>query len=119
MTDNNLPHQDWTPVVFEKKDSSNTKSKGRHVDPNVIKMAKIDNAEDIIPIKKVADADRKLIVSLRLEKKLSQENLAKKLNIDKSVIRDLEAGKLTENKQLTNRIKNLLQKLPTPTDTNK
>jgi len=104
-------HQDWTPCVLRK---TVKKTQQKHVDPTVIKMAKLDQADDIQPIKKVSDDDRKLINSLRVEKKISQVDLAKKLNLEKTVIRDIESGIFNENKALTSRIKKFLTQCPTP-----
>jgi ribosome-binding protein aMBF1 (putative translation factor) len=104
-------HQDWTPCVLRK---TVKKIQPKHVDPTVIKMAKLDQADDIQLVKKVSEDIRKTIIALRVEKKISQEDLAKGLNLDKSVIREIEAGKYNENKTLTNRIKNHLKSRPTP-----
>ena len=109
--DNGFEHQDWKSVVL-KKHVKNAPQK--HVDPTVIKMAKLDNADDVTPIRKVSEIESKLINTLRVEKKISQKDLAKQLNLDYTVIRDCETGKLNEDTKLTSRIKQHLQKLPTP-----
>ena len=106
-------HQDWTPCVLQKT-VQNNQNKQKHVDPSVIKMAKLDKADDIQPIEKVSDEDRKLITKLRVEKKLTQEELCKALNLEKKVINHIELGQHLKNKQLINRIKNYLEKLPCP-----
>jgi ribosome-binding protein aMBF1 (putative translation factor) len=114
-TDNSVKksydNQDWKPCVLSK---SVKKTPQKHIDPNVIKMAKLDKSDDVQPIKKVSETDSKLIASSRVEKKISQEDLAKRLCIDKSVIRDIEAGKYNENKALISKIKSCLKKCPTP-----
>ena len=111
QSDNQFEHQDWEPCVLRK---AVKKTQHKHVDPNVIKMAKLDQTDDIIQIEKISDIDRKLITALRVEKKITQEYLAKHLNLDKSVIRYIENGKHAKNKNLTNKILKYLEKCQTP-----
>ena len=108
---NSYNHQDWTTCVLSK---SVKKTPQKHIDHNVIKMAKLDQSIEAQAIKKVSANDSKAVISLRVEKKISQEELAKRLCIDKSVIRDIESGKYNENKALISKIKSCLNKCPTP-----
>jgi ribosome-binding protein aMBF1 (putative translation factor) len=103
-----IPHQDWEPRVLQK--NTQTKVHKKHIDPHVIKMAKLDKADEPIEIKLISDDDKKLIRSLRVEKKLSQEDLAKRLSMDKRTINDIESGRHPENKALINKIKTFLNK---------
>ncbi len=108
---NNFEHQDWKPCVLRK---SVKKTPPKQIDPIAKKMAKLYQTDDVPQIKKVSDSDRKMITSLRTERKITQEELARRLNLDKKVINQIESGQHLENKQLTSKIKNYLNKLPIP-----
>ena len=64
-------------------------------------------------IEKVDESDYKTIITLRNSKKITQKDLAKKLNLQHSVIVSLERGELPKDKNFTNRIKNFLQESKT------
>ena len=99
-------NQDWIITTLRKK--SNIKKKQIQIDPTFKKMNNLDNATETIIIKKISDNDKKLLISLRIIKKISQIELAKQLNIKKETIRDIENGSYPENKLLFNKIKNHL-----------
>jgi ribosome-binding protein aMBF1 (putative translation factor) len=105
---NPINFQDWTTVVLKKKEKK--KQKQLEIDPIVKKMNQLDNTDDVCKIETVSNDDRKLITSLRTTRKITQEELAKMLNIKKEIIRDIENGSLAENKQMINKIKNFLLK---------
>jgi ribosome-binding protein aMBF1 (putative translation factor) len=105
---NPINFQDWTTVVLKKKEKK--KQKQLEIDPIVKKMNQLDNNDDVCKIETVSNDDRKLITSLRTTRKITQEELAKMLNIKKEIIRDIENGSLAENKQMINKIKNFLLK---------
>lgn len=101
--------QDWTTVVLKKK-KEKKKQKQLQIDPIVKKMNQLDNNDDTCKAVSVSNDDRKLITSLRTARKITQEELAKMLNIKKEIIRDIENGSSIENKQMINKIKNFLKK---------
>lgn len=103
--------QDWTPVVFNKK---KTFTHQTHIDPNIVKLNKIDNIDDDQPLKHetVNDDIRKVIIKLRNQKRLSQKTLANNLNLKEDIIKSIEDGTHLKNNQLFGRIKRYLESLP-------
>tara|TARA_Y100000816_G_C26061752_1_gene557585 strand:- start:7 stop:333 length:327 start_codon:yes stop_codon:yes gene_type:complete len=76
--------QDWDPVVLNNTKKSNTEKK------IVIK----ENLEDIIEKKNTVSLSNSLLIQKsRINKKLSQKDLAQKLNIDSKIIQNYECGK--------------------------
>jgi DNA-binding XRE family transcriptional regulator len=107
-------HQDWDKVVL-RKETTKSQHTRKHVDPTVIKMAKLANTDDVSPIQMVSEEDKNKIILLRVEKKITQDELAKSLNLDKSVINKIERGTYQKDKQLTSRIIKHLNKCQTKT----
>jgi len=105
-------HQDWDNVVFTKKtptSSKEAKSRGVGVNKtritnknkaykNETDMRKVENEE--IKINKIDIKLSKLIQKARFDNKISQKDLANKLNLQLSVIQNYEAGKAIPNKNL-------------------
>ena len=106
--------QDWTPVVFHKKQK--TEQNIVNVDANVIRLNRIDNINDNVPLKhETVDEDiRKTIIKLRNSKKINQKTLANRLNLKEDIIKSIEDGTHLKNNQLFNRIKKYLESLPNP-----
>ena len=73
-------------------------------------MYKLDNDTESLKQEKVTLSIGKQLSKLRNEKKLSQKELAKQLNIKAIDINTIESGKSLNNKQLISRIRNHLQK---------
>jgi len=105
-------HQDWENVVFKKKGTGVSagvkpgclgKNKAR-IDiknkayKNETDMRKVENEE--IKINKIDIKMSKLIQRARFDSKISQKDLANKLNLQISVIQNYENGKAVPNKNL-------------------
>ena len=76
--------QDWEPVVFNKKNTTEKK-------PN-IKI--LDNEDDEIKKQvRISSSNSKLIQQARAVKKISQKDLANKINKDVKTIQMYESGK--------------------------
>lgn len=105
--------QDWTPIVFNKKRKTTQQT---YVDPQIIKLNKIDNIDDEQPLKHetVNDDIRKIIIKLRNQKKINQKTLANNLNLKEDIIKSIEDGTHLKNNQLFGRIKRYLESLPDP-----
>jgi len=73
-------------------------------------MYKLDNDTESLKPEKVTLSIGKELSKLRNDKKLSQKELAKQLNIKAIDINTIESGKSLNNKQLISRIRNHLQK---------
>jgi ribosome-binding protein aMBF1 (putative translation factor) len=99
-------HQDWNSVTFAKKTQP---KKQIHVDPTLKKMKELEENTDI-PKKAetVSNEDKKIIRNLRTQKKLTQDELTKKMGLKKDTIKDIESGKYPKNNLQINKIKTFL-----------
>lgn len=75
--------------------STNVKS-----NPEGQRLTKLDDADDVVKVKKVDASVGKTIQIARQEKKLTQKDLATKINEKPQVINDYEAGRATPNQQI-------------------
>ena len=108
-----MQHQDWQQVVFRKPKPSERIIEAPKTMSSTTGMAayKIDNADYAEnPLKQVSREDMQYIIQGRVNKKLTQKDLAKQLNIQLKDIQDIESGKAIENKQLLSKIKRHLNK---------
>ena len=90
-----MSHQDWKPVTFDKYKPPPKKP--------TISINKVDK-EEIGCIKRVGTALGKQIQQARLQKKMSQAQLANLINIKKQLMQQYENGKAKHDP-------NILQKL--------
>ena len=114
--DRQLEHQDWKPIIIKKKDTkttesntiSNTSKKLSDKQLCDIKLLKqVDNDE--LKHKKVPTEIRKQIQQKRGVLKWTQKQLAQKVNLQVSIINDIETGKATYNPQHITKIKRILK----------
>jgi putative transcription factor len=105
-------HQDWENITFKKKNPTSSKdAKAREFGVNKERisnknkayknetdMRKVENEE--IKINKIDIKMSKLIQRARFDSKISQKDLANKLNLQVSVIQNYENGKAVPNKNL-------------------
>lgn len=94
--------QDWEPVILNNK--KNTYNNNSKVNKS---LNNLDNEEDVIK-PTVSLSNSLLIQNGRLAKKLSQKQLAQRLNIDSKIIQGYESGKLVPDVKLMTRIENIL-----------
>ncbi|ANZ77754.1 BA75_04597T0 [Komagataella pastoris] len=91
-------------IAVEKKyGSGNSKS-----DPEGQKLTKIDRETDVVPPKKIDANVGKAISKARLDKKLTQKELATKINEKPNVVNDYEAGRAVPNQQLLAKMERVL-----------
>ena len=104
-----MSHQDWNDIVFKKNIFGNAKSRGLKVSKertnikneqykNTLCARKVENEE--IKIKKIELNLSKTIQTARLNAKLTQKDLANKLNLKTTIIQNYESGKAVPNKTL-------------------
>tara|TARA_B100001057_G_C22804712_1_gene932891 strand:- start:1372 stop:1758 length:387 start_codon:yes stop_codon:yes gene_type:complete len=106
-----MNHQDWDQIVFKKripKTVKEAKAKGlttqQHTNKknvnyeNTVSMRKLENEE--VEIKKIEHSVSKIIQKARMDAKMSQKDLAQKLNLKPTVIQNYEAGKAIPNKMI-------------------
>ncbi len=102
-------HQDWNNVVFKKKQSttltnedirrSNYKTKQQVVNNNSKnsvngqKLYKLDNETESFEVKKVSLSLSRQIQQARLSNKITQKELAQRINVSNKIINDYESGK--------------------------
>ena len=111
--DRQLEHQDWKQVIINKKDSkaesvkvpSTKLSVKQQTDIKLLKQA--DNDE--LKHKKVPPEIRKQIQQKRGSLKWTQKELAQKVNLQVSIINDIETGKSNYNPQHITKIKRILK----------
>lgn len=111
-----MDHQDWETHIIHCKSSKNTTSKNqslnskdkKHKDVSksvkLEKLAEKDELTHKVVPKELADSIR----NKRCEMKLKQKDLAKQLNINVSVLNEIETGKAIYNGKLLSRIKRKL-----------
>ena len=114
--DNQLNHQDWKQVIIKKKDSKNT---GTNTNTNTNTKKLSDKQQTDIKLLKQADNDElkhkkvppeiiKQIQQKRGSLKWTQKQLAQKVNLQVSIINDIETGKANYNPQHITKIKRAL-----------
>lgn len=113
-----MDHQDWKPVIF-RKSQQQLKKEGKIKKEKVLNtkrpnsnnvgtnLKKLDG-DEVEPPKHVPKETAKLIQQARTAKKMSQQDLANKLNVKKNIINDLESGKMLLNKGFVSRVKRVL-----------
>jgi putative transcription factor len=107
----NMSHQDWTPVVFNKKSNdagkppSSSSSSSSLSNVGVYKAASDD---DVKKTKYISKNTSQAIMSARSEKKMTQKELAQKCNMDVSIINEIERGACVYNATHVNKIQSVL-----------
>ena len=91
----NTCSQEKEQIIFQKKQAQ---SKQYHTGPPLnyeqARTVKLTTSDDPVPVKQITLETRKLIQSTRQSMNMSQKDLACKLNVNPSVINELESGKL-------------------------
>ena len=104
-------HQDWTPVVFNKKsnDGKDTeKEKPSSSSLSNVGVYKAASDDDVKKTKYVSKNTSQAIMSARAEKKMTQKELAQKCNMDVSIINEIERGACVYNASHVNKIQSVL-----------
>jgi putative transcription factor len=111
-------HQDWEKVVIGKKKTETTTEKKPQVQNAITSIAtnkpawKIEQQVDSDvgkPINYVSKNISKSIIQARVALKLSQKDLAQRLNMQVKDIHEIESGKAVENKATLSKIKRFLK----------
>ncbi|CAE6475455.1 unnamed protein product [Rhizoctonia solani] len=89
-------------------DKKSTASNKGHVGPDHQKIAKLDRENDVAPPSKVAPSVGKAMQTARMELKLSQKDVAAKINEKQSVLQDYESGKAIPNPQILGKLERAL-----------
>lgn len=110
-----MSHQDWTPVVFNKKSNDKDKNEKKTI-PSSSSSSSLSNVgiykaasdDDVKKTKYVSKNTSQAIMSARSEKKMTQKELAQKCNMDVSIINEIERGTCVYNASHVNKIQSVL-----------
>ncbi|AUF82263.1 helix-turn-helix domain-containing protein [Tetraselmis virus 1] len=103
-------HQDWNTVVLNKP-KKNATAAPPALDGQQKKTIMLDKADgETFSHTKINSDTRKELVTLRTSKKLTQKELARRLNLQPKIIEEYENGKAIIDKQVLNKIFRFLKK---------
>ncbi|QRV89599.1 multiprotein bridging factor 1 [Ceratobasidium sp. AG-Ba] len=89
-------------------DKKTTVSNKGHQGPDHQKIAKLDRDNDVAPPPKILPSVGKAMQTARMELKLSQKDVAAKINEKQSVLQDYESGKAIPNPQILGKLERAL-----------
>lgn len=108
----NMSHQDWTPVVFNKKSDNKkenaTSSSSSSSSLSNVGVYKAASDDDVKKTKYVSKTTSQAIMSARTEKKMTQKELAQKCSMDVSIVNEIERGTCVYNATHVNKIQSVL-----------
>jgi len=93
-------------VATEKKISGGSNKAYQGTDHQ--RIVKLDRENEVAPPAKVAPSVGRAMQSARMEMKLSQKDVAQKINEKPSVLQDYEAGKAVPNPQILAKLERVL-----------
>jgi len=112
-----MQHQDWNIITFRKKQEAIKQKMLKGEAPTQkatisqvsnIPAWKVEENVDAVdggkPLKYISTDDSKKITQARMAKKLTQKELACRLNMQLKDIQDMEGGKAIENRQTISKI---------------
>ncbi|KAG8731457.1 multiprotein-bridging factor 1 [Ceratobasidium sp. 423] len=89
-------------------DKKSTVGNKGHAGPDHQKIAKLDRENDVAPPSKIAPSVGKAMQTARMDLKLSQKDVAAKINEKQSVLQDYESGKAIPNPQILGKLERAL-----------
>ena len=89
-------------------DKKSTIGNKGHAGPDHQRIAKLDREDDVAPPPKVLPSVGKAMQTARMELKLSQKDVAAKINEKQSVLQDYESGKAIPNPQILGKLERAL-----------
>ena len=113
-----MNHQDWEPVVIGMKKKNKApagaapSAAGTATTVSNKPAWKIEQQVDADhgkPLKYVSRDDAKAIIKARIAMKLSQKEVAMRLNLQVKDVNDIESGKAVENRLILSKIRRVLQ----------
>jgi len=100
-------HQNWDNVVINKKPSPNSNKIKKNINPEAIRLAKLDN-NDFVKLKSLSIDARQELVKGRVAKGFNQEKLAQALAIPANLYKDIENGKTIPQQNVLSKINSFL-----------
>lgn len=102
-----MEHQDWKPLIINKKNNKNEEKK-QYVKTKEQKLKESEENGNLSH-KKMDLEFGKSLQKYRLSKNMTQKDIAQKLNISFKDINEIENGKMKHNGQLMGKIKRLMK----------
>ena len=93
--------------TLKKENYSETAAKNRNLEKD-IHTDPTQEAPEQKPLPKLSHEDKQLLIKARTDKKLSQQQLAQQINENVGIIKDIEAGKVIQNKNVLQKINKIL-----------
>jgi putative transcription factor len=117
-----MDHQDWKPLVLKKTGKALEKMQRNRGETESVKkygsggnaqqksenLKKIEDETETFRIESVSHDLKVKIQQARTAKKLSQKDLANKMNVNVNVIQDYENGKAKPDPQMLNKMSRIL-----------
>ena len=105
-----MDHQDWNTIVIRKKKEDKKESK-KNNNSEFSKLKSIEKKaeEDNLKHKKISSELKTDIQKARCLNKLTQKELANRVNLPLQIISEIESGKAIYNHQHINKIKRFLK----------
>ena len=112
-----MDHQDWKQVILRnpnaqlRKEAEKKNVVKKPIQNNLsggVSFKKLDS-DEVQKFEKVSKIDVQKIQQARLAQKMSQKDLANRLNVKQTVINELESGKMKKNNQFVSKVKKVLR----------
>jgi ribosome-binding protein aMBF1 (putative translation factor) len=97
-------HQDWEPVIFNKKSAAKTAPAAT----TPTSSSSLSSDDDVKKTKYVSKNTSLAVSVARCEKKMTQRELAQKCNFEVSIISEIERGTCVYNATHVNKIQSVL-----------
>ncbi|KAL6309057.1 ylMBF1 [Sparassis latifolia] len=105
-SDLNAARRSGAVVATEKKVTAATNKAHQGTDHQ--RIAKLDRENEVAPPPKIAPSVGKAMQTARMDKQLSQKDVAQKINEKPSVLQDYEAGRAIPNPQILAKLERVL-----------
>jgi ribosome-binding protein aMBF1 (putative translation factor) len=108
-----MHQQDWDVVTFKKKENQVIKNKQAVTSTSSVTNKPLWKIEAQIdsdsgkPLQYISTIDSQMVIQGRIAMKLTQKDLACRLNIQTKDIQEIESGKALENKLILSKIKKI------------
>jgi putative transcription factor len=93
--------------TLKKENYSEAAAKNRNLEKD-IHADPTQEAPEQKPLPKLSHEDKQILIKARTDKKLSQQQLAQQINENVGIIKDIEAGKVIQNKNVLQKINKIL-----------
>lgn len=95
-------------TIVETSRATKVSNRAHHVDTDHRRIAQLDRSDDVRPPEPVKLTVSKAISKARMDKKITQKELATKINERDTLIRDYEGGKVAPDQQVLSKTERVL-----------